>query len=372
MPAIPPGVYQRKRQDGKVVYKVKVYDRRTKRGRWVGTFGDLDEAKAAKREAESLPRSRRRIAIGVYYERWLTIHPRSRESTHRTYRHAVRSFVDDFNAKRFDEIDRVAALEWAAGHPVSHTDAVRVMFSDAVNDGVASYNPFANLRRRRSRGRADLFVIGTRELEYLADTALQVWGAGMGTTVRAMILVAANTGLRPAELFALEYGAIDRARSEILISHQLDSSAQAQLPKNGQPRRIVLLSATADALLSMPRAVNSPLLFRTARGCAFNQAKWAYYWHPVRAAFGTPDMDFYELRHYCATLLLAQGLRPSDVAVQLGHTDGGALVMKLYGHPAEDDARTRIKLADASGLTPLPALVKVQPAGVGRGADDGP
>jgi site-specific recombinase XerD len=53
-------------------------------------------------------------------------------------------------------------------------------------------------------------------------------------------------------------------------------------------------------------------------------------------------MDFYELRHFCATLLLEMGARHADVAVQLGHTDGGALVMEVYGHPSEDGARSRL------------------------------
>lgn len=64
-------------------------------------------------------------------------------------------------------------------------------------------------------------------------------------------------------------------------------------------------------------------------------------------------MDFYELRHFCATHLLELGLSPADVAVQLGHTDGGQLVMSTYGHPFEDAARERLKRAFASNVAPL-------------------
>jgi integrase len=49
--------------------------------------------------------------------------------------------------------------------------------------------------------------------------------------------------------------------------------------------------------------------------------KWA--WTPVRAEFGRPTIALHELRHLCATYLLELGLAPADVAVQLGHTDGG-------------------------------------------------
>jgi integrase len=62
-------------------------------------------------------------------------------------------------------------------------------------------------------------------------------------------------------------------------------------------------------------------------------------------ATGGRDADLYELRHACATWLLERGPTPADVAVQLGHTDGGRLVQVLYGHPSEDAARERLKLA---------------------------
>jgi hypothetical protein len=47
-------------------------------------------------------------------------------------------------------------------------------------------------------------------------------------------------------------------------------------------------------------------------------------------------------------------LERADVAVQLGHTDGGALVMSTYGHPSEDLARERLKRAYATNVVRLP------------------
>jgi hypothetical protein len=57
------------------------------------------------------------------------------------------------------------------------------------------------------------------------------------------------------------------------------------------------------------------------------------------------DVDLYELLHACTTLLPERGLRPADVAVQLGHTDGGRLVQILYGHPDEERAPDRLLMA---------------------------
>jgi hypothetical protein len=43
--------------------------------------------------------------------------------------------------------------------------------------------------------------------------------------------------------------------------------------------------------------------------------------------------------------LLELALAPGDIAVQFGHTDGGALVMGMYGHPSDRAARARITAA---------------------------
>jgi integrase len=53
---------------------------------------------------------------------------------------------------------------------------------------------------------------------------------------------------------------------------------------------------------------------------------------------------WHDLRHFCATQLLELGLDHFAVSIQLGHTDGGALVMERYGHPSVDAAKHRLLL----------------------------
>jgi integrase len=116
---------------------------------------------------------------------------------------------------------------------------------------------------------------------------------------------------------------------------------------------VILPPPAKDALVDAATRINQPWLFVTPTGRQFSKGTLLYYWRPVRAAFGRPDMDFYELRHFCATHLLELGVSPSDVAVQLGHRDGGALVMSTYGHPAEDGARERLKRAYGANVTQI-------------------
>ena len=74
-----------------------------------------------------------------------------------------------------------------------------------------------------------------------------------------------------------------------------------------------------------------------------------YHWNKVRGPLelerqeaGLPGVRFHDLRHFCATQLLEMGADHFAVSIQLGHTDGGALVMSRYGHPSKDAARARL------------------------------
>jgi hypothetical protein len=55
----------------------------------------------------------------------------------------------------------------------------------------------------------------------------------------------------------------------------------------------------------------------------------------TRQQSGLPNVRWHDQRHFCATQLLELGLDHFTVSVQLGHEDGGALVMARYGHPSK-------------------------------------
>jgi integrase len=96
------------------------------------------------------------------------------------------------------------------------------------------------------------------------------------------------------------------------------------------------------ALRSVPEHRSGLLLFTSPRDRMWRQHTHHRYWSWLRKLANRPELDFYELRHCAATMLLERGATPWDVAQQLGHTDGGQLVMELSGHPSEAGARARL------------------------------
>ncbi len=271
-------------------------------------------------------------------------------ASRRTYGYALRAFAADFAGTSLADVDRPRARAWALQQPKGNVYVVRTMFSDAVRDGLCQSNPFSQLRLEQSRGRRDLVALTEPEVTRLADVALEVHG-DYGPTFRAMILVAAYVGVRPGELFALEHD--DLNVDEVGVRQSRDGTGQLKLPKNGRVRTVILPPPAREALLAMPRHIDAPWVFTTKRGRTFTKPALNLYWSPVRAAFGRPTMHFYELRHFCATHLLELGLSHADVAMQLGHTDGGKLVMSTYGHPSEQGARQRLKAAFTPKVKPL-------------------
>ena len=105
---------------------------------------------------------------------------------------------------------------------------------------------------------------------------------------------------------------------------------------------MILPPPAREALQAVPARLDAPWLFVTRpAGSSRREASTTTGTPFARRSVGL-GMDFYELRHFCATHLLELGVSHADVAVQLGHTDGGALVMSTYGHPSEDRARERL------------------------------
>jgi integrase len=332
-------------------YGVSVYDSALRRKRWVGTFGTLRDAREAERNASRRRGELARVTCGEFAERWLADYARPAAATRRTYGYGLDRFKEDFGRVRLCELDRTTARSWAQRQPQSNVRVARAMLNDAIDDGLhPGPNPFANLRLEQPRGRKDLVALTEEELLELADAAVRVHGE-FGPAFRAMILFAGYVGLRPGELFALERSDING--DEVAIRQSLDGTGKLKSPKNGRQRVVTLPPPARVGLVEVVPRVDVPWLFTTPRGRQFTKSSLYYYWNPVRAAFGRPGMDFYELRHFCATHLLELGVSHADVAVQLGHTDGGALVMSTYGHPSEDLARERLKRAFAANVAPL-------------------
>lgn len=328
-------------------FGVKVWDPGRKRYRWVGTYATEDEALQAERDATLKP-GRDMPTIAQWARIWLSDYARPAPATQRTYRYAVAQITGRLGQRRLDDIPRPEARKLAGSWPRGTTRVARTMWADAARDGVCDLNPFTNLRLETPKGRRDIDALTEQEVRGLAAIAQSAHG-DYGPEAAAIVLTLGFVGVRPGELCALRHADVDLQASELTVRYSLDGSGREKAPKNGKPRIVTIPPPAADALAQLPASLDG-YLFHSPRGRRLTKGNLHYVWRPIVSAWrakGGRDLDMYELRHAAATHFLERGATPADVAVQLGHTDGGRLVQVLYGHPSEDNARDRLKMAYA-------------------------
>jgi integrase len=247
-------------------------------------------------------------------------------------------------------------------------NGVRAMFKFAVLNGLIAVNPFNGLRLRGSKGRADLEVLPNEVFERLADLPPVVYGERYGMMWRAIVLLLGRVGLRPAELYGLRYTDFDFTEGVVSIERQfVHTFGDYDVPKNWQSRTVVVAPEAMDAVRALPRNLDRDApMWTTKRNKRLHGGNQHYYWNPIRVALGMRyvGMDLYELRHFCGSYLFNDLELPAEaVAQQLGHTDGGALVMKLYGHPDEELQRKRVAAAlSARGAMNISSLPTGRPS----------
>lgn len=115
-------------------------------------------------------------------------------------------------------------------------------------------------------------------------------------------------------------------------------------PKTAHSRRVIALPARVVAALREHRRrqveerlrageawQDTGLVFTTQIGTPIDPRGLIRRWHQVRSAAGLSTLRFHDLRHGCATLLLAQGKHPKLVQELLGH-HSITMTSDLYSH----------------------------------------
>ncbi len=135
-------------------------------------------------------------------------------------------------------------------------------------------------------------------------------------------------GLRQGEALGLRWQDVDLDRRRLQISQALqrvDGTLQLVETKTARSRRtIVVPGAVAEALqrhrarqledrlLAGPHWTDSGFVFTTRRGTPIDGAAVRRSFPRLLVAAGLPRMRFHDLRHSCASLLLAQGVVDGD------------------------------------------------------------
>jgi integrase len=189
-----------------------------------------------------------------------------------------------------------------------------------------------------------------REVRPLSlDQARTFLHAIAGNPFEALYLVALGIGLRQGELLGLAWSDLDLEGGTLTVRNALqrvDSRLVLVEPKSVTSHRVVALPAIVVASLRAHRVrqaegrlragtrwVEDPrdLVFRTTIGTPLDGITVTRRFQALLADLRLPRQRFHDLRHCCASLLMAQGVAPRVVMETLGHSQI-ALTLNTYSH----------------------------------------
>jgi integrase len=240
----------------------------------------------------------------------------------------------------------VVGLPLAASSARSVFGTVKAVLKAAVQDRMISSNPAAGVKLPELP-RKQIVPLTLEQVEGLAAT--------MSLRYRALVMVAAGTGLRQGELFGLQVGDVDFLRRTLTVERQVQSvrgggGEIGPLKNRHSYRSIPLGRSVVDVLaahLAEFPAAGADHVFTTPDGGplhrnAFNKAAWC----PARKSAGLPDAGMHDLRHFYASLLIRGGLSVKVVADRLGHANA-AMTLNVYSHLWPDDEDRSREAVDA-------------------------
>jgi integrase len=196
-----------------------------------------------------------------------------------------------------------------------------------------------------------------QRVEPMTLEAVQALTEAIPERYRALVTLAAGTGLRQGEVFGLTVDRIDFLRRQLTVDRQLvtmpDRAPYLAPPKTQASVRVVplpqvVVEAVAVHLATWPtdQSIFTTELGDPIRRTAFSERIW----RPALKRVGLSGVTMHGLRHFYASLLIRHGESVKTVQGRLGHASA-AETLDTYSHlwPNSDD-RTRAAVDSVLGL----------------------
>lgn len=216
---------------------------------------------------------------------------------------------------------------------------LRHALNQALRWGFVARNVATLVDSPRAR-RAEITPLDAAEVTRFFD-------AVRGDRLEALYVLALSTGLRQGEALGLVWGDISEDGGTVAITRALqriEGQYQFVEPKTPLSRRVIHLPLTARRSLEAHRGRQAAerlangahwqgdgLVFTTVEGRPLDASFVTHHLQKLLARAGLRHQRFHDLRHACASLLLAQGVSARVVMDLLGHSQI-SLTLNTYSH----------------------------------------
>ncbi len=294
---------------------------------------------------------------GAYALRWAAGQP-WRESSRDRMMHVITSQIAPrFGALKLRDVRLSAVQAWVGAMTTaglapstveSYFRVLAAVMKAARRDKLIAESPCDGVRLPRAEGT-------TSALVPLTTTQVHALAEAVPDRYRALIVASAGLGLRQGEVCGLTVDRVDFLRRQVRIDRQLVSPNTGDVrfgpTKTASSNRVLTLAAVVgEALaehLARFEAGEMGLIFTSATGAPLRRSTW-------QAAFGRAARDVgveastHDLRHYCASSLIAAGCSVTAVQHFLGHKNASE-TLDTYSHLWPDN-EDKIRAAIDSAL----------------------
>jgi len=312
-----------------------------------------------------------RQTVGVFLVTWLeeSAKPSVRPSTYVSYRCLVhKHLIPEIGkvplAKLMpQQVQAMLNRKAASGHSPRRAELMRAVLRIALNQALRWGLVTRNVATLVSVPRVRRLEI--RPLD--PDEARRFLEQIRGDRLEALYSVALAAGLRQGEALGLRWDDVDLGGGLIHVRRALvriDGKLELAEPKTSQSRRTIALPEAVVDRLRMHRArqleerlwagekwVEMGFVFSTPVGRPLDRSNVTHVFQRHLAAAGLPRQRFHDLRHACASLLLAQGVSARVVMDVLGHSQIN-LTLNTYSHVIPSLRREAADRMNALFVTP--------------------
>lgn len=201
-------------------------------------------------------------------------------------------------------------------------DTLRGIFAVAVKAGARLDNPASEVERL-SVPRTKLSLPTSGQFQ-----SVLAYLDGRKSAAKFLVRVLAYTGMRIDEARQLEWRDVDKDKCELHIRFIVGE----RNVKNNEERRIPIIPELIPVLDQLHVFTGHKVKVLPI-GTVKNVLKISL------KTLGVPHFTHHDCRHLFATRCIESGVDIPTVAKWLGHKDGGALAMKVYGHLRDDHSQ---------------------------------
>jgi len=252
---------------------------------------------------------------------------------------------------------------WATGLPIAASttrsvfNTINAVFKAAVRDRMLAHNPCEGVALPKVP-RRNVEPLTVAQVETIIDSAPGQY--------RALLVVAAGTGVRSGELFGLQVRHVNFLRRLLTVEQQVQQLAGHSVyvcpPKTESsyrtiPLPTVVVQALAEHLRLYPAGADGFIFTAPGGGPVVRTSFMHSTWTPAARAAGLPKgMGLHSMRHFYASALIRGGLSVRVVSDRLGHANA-AQTLNVYSHLWPDDEdRTRQALDELLGTSCAPGV----------------